>query len=362
MRFRILLFAALFLFQVSFAQQPLKVVLAGLTHDHVSGVLQQHRSGKVQIIGIAESNQELADRVKKRYQLPDSIFYKDLPTALKVLKPEAVMAFNSISEHIAVVETCAPLRIPVMVEKPLCITVKEAERIAALSRQFNIPVLTNYETTWYATNQDIYRKVLDSNAIGGIRKMIAHDGHEGPKEIGVSKEFLGWLTDPKMNGGGAIVDFGCYGANLMTWMMKGKVPVSVQAVTHRIKPSIYPKVDDDATILLEYADATGIIEASWNWPFGIKDFEVFGSTGYLQAVNGNTLRSKLKSNAPYSLSTLANPEEKYSNYIPYLTAVLRGTIVPGNDLSSLANNVIVVRILEAAKESARTGRKVLLKP
>lgn len=359
---KILLLAALLLTQHCFAQQPLKVVLAGLTHDHVSGVLQQHRSGKVQIIGIAESNQELVERVKKRYQLPDSIFYTNLGSALKVRKPEAVMAFNAIAEHIDVVETCAPLHIPVMVEKPLCITVREAERIVSLSKQFNITVLTNYETTWYATNQDIYRKVTDSNAVGGIRKMIAHDGHEGPKEIGVSKEFLGWLTDPKMNGGGAIVDFGCYGANLMTWLMKGKMPNSVQAVTHRIKPAIYPKVDDDATILLEYPEATGIIEASWNWPFGIKDFEVFGATGYLQAVNGNTLRSKPKSNSPYVLNTLANPEDTYSNYIPYLTAVLRKTIEPGNDLSSLPNNVIVVKILEAAKESARTGRKVLLKP
>lgn len=361
MRLTILLIASLLFANISFSQQPMQVVLAGLTHDHVSGVLQQHRSGKVHIIGIAESNRELIERIKKRYQLPDSIFYPDLRTALQKRKPEAVMAFNAIAEHIGVVEVCAPLHIPVMVEKPLCITVREAERIVALSKQFDISVLTNYETTWYATNQDIYRKVIDSSAIGGIRKMIAHDGHEGPKEIGVSKEFLSWLTDPKLNGGGAIVDFGCYGANLMTWLMQGKMPISVQAVTHRIKPAIYPKVDDDATILLEYPEATGIIEASWNWPFGIKDFEVFGATGYLQAVNGNTLRAKLKSNSPYVISTLANPSENYSNYIPYLTAVLRKTINPGNDLSSLSNNVIVVKILEAAKESARTGRKVLLK-
>lgn len=353
---------ALFLCVGAFSQKPLEVVLAGLTHDHVGGVLQQNRSGKVKIIGIAEPNKELAERIKKRYNLPDSIFFPDLPSALKNHKPEAVMAFNAIAQHIDVVEVCAPMKIPVMVEKPLCVTVREAERIVTLSKQFGIPVLTNYETTWYATNQDIFRKVIDSSLIGSVRKMIAHDGHEGPKEIGVTKEFLDWLTDPKMNGGGAIVDFGCYGANLMTWMMRGKMPLSVQAVTHRIKPAIYPKVDDDATILLEYPEATGIIEASWNWPFGIKDFEVFGATGYLQAVNGNTLRSKLKSNQPYSLSTLSAPPETYSNYIPYLTAVLRKTIEPGDDLSSLSNNVIVVKILEAAKESARTGKKVLLKP
>ena len=131
--------------------------------------------------------------------------------------------------------------------------------------------------------------------------MIVHDGHQGPKEIGVSKEFLRWLTDPAKNGAGALTDFGCYGANLMTWLMNGKAPIAVSAITHQIKPAIYPKVDDDATILLEYADATGIIEASWNWPFSIKDMEVFGKTGYIQAVNEQKLRLKENGNADYKI-------------------------------------------------------------
>jgi predicted dehydrogenase len=81
-----------------------------------------------------------------------------------------------------------------------------------------------------------------ANAIGDIRKMVVHDGHQGPKEIGCSKDFLAWLTDPVKNGGGALTDFGCYGANLMTWMMEGKAPVAVTAVTRHIKPDIIQKL------------------------------------------------------------------------------------------------------------------------
>jgi hypothetical protein len=40
-------------------------------------------------------------------------------------------------------------------------------------------------------------------AIGEIRKIVVHNGHQGPKEIGVGPEFLGWLTDPKLDSGGA---------------------------------------------------------------------------------------------------------------------------------------------------------------
>ena len=340
----------------SSAQKVLRVAVAGMAHDHVHGILSQYKKGEVAIAGIAEGDEQLVARYKKDYQLPDSLFYKSLELLLAHTRPDVVLAYNPISEHIQVVEICAPKGISVMVEKPLATTVKDAERIAYLSRQFHIHVLTNYETTWYNSNQQINEMVNGRNAIGEIRKMTVHDGHNGPKEIGCSPDFLNWLTDPVKNGGGALMDFGCYGANLMVWLMKGKAPISVSAVTHHLKPLNYPKVDDDATILLEYPDATGIIEASWDWPFGIKDLEVFGTSGYLHALNGNTLQERLKD----SYETLTVNPARYTNNIQYLNDVLSGKLDPGHDLSSLENNLIVVRILESASKSAREGKRIPL--
>ena len=119
------------------------------------------------------------------------------------------------------------------------------------------------------------------------------DGHEGPKEINVQPEFLAWLRDPVQNGGGALFDFGCYGANLMTWLMDGQRPIAVTAVTQRFKPAIYPQVDDEATILIEYPGAQGIAQASWNWPFGRKDLEVYAERAYAVATGGNSVRVRL---------------------------------------------------------------------
>ncbi len=260
----------------SIAQEKLNVAVAGLNHDHVYLIMNAFEKSEVNIIGIAEANQELVERFKKRYKLADNIFYADIKALLKVKKPDIVLAYNAIFDHLSVVEAAAPLGISVMVEKPLAVSVKHAERMAQLARQHKIHLLTNYETTWYSSNQEAYTRIKKDKSIGEIRKIVAHDGHEGPKEIGVSKEFLSWLTDPVMNGGGAIIDFGCYGANLMTWLMDGQAPISVSAVTKQIKKEVYPKVDDDATIVLEYPEATGIIQGSWNWPFSIKDLEVFG--------------------------------------------------------------------------------------
>lgn len=338
----------------------LTVALAGLSHDHVYLVMEHYKKGEVKILGIAESNPDLVNRFKNKYQLADSIFYDNLPTLLKHEKPEIVMAFGPVSAHLAVVRDCAPSGISVMVEKPLATTVKAAEEIAALAKKYKINVLTNYETSWYASNQEVLKQV-DAGQVGGIRKMVAHDGHQGPKEINVSKEFLNWLTDPATNGAGALFDFGCYGANLMTRLMNGQAPVSVMAVTKQIKQDIYPKVDDDATIILEYPKATGIIEASWNWPFNIKDLEVYGKTGYLQAVDGETIRVKNQMTHGYRIKKLDPPMNPYQDYIPYVTAVLRGELDPGNDLSSLKNNVLVVKILEAAKRSAKEEKRVFIK-
>src|SRR5262249_46333735 len=150
-------------------------------------------------------------------------------------KPEAVVAFTSTAGHLAVVTTCARRKIPVMMEKPLAVSVEQARAIERAASEAGIPVLVNYETTWYPSNRAAYPPAREEKALGEIRKVVVHDGHRGPKEIGVQPEFLAWLTDPDKNGAGALFDFGCYGANLMTWLLDDARPTSVTAVTQRFK-------------------------------------------------------------------------------------------------------------------------------
>jgi predicted dehydrogenase len=191
--------------------------------------------------------------------------------------------------------------------------------------------------------------------------MVAMDGHEGPKEIHVQPEFFSWLTDPVKNGAGALFDFGCYGANLMTWLMDNQRPVKVTAIAQTTKPQIYPKVDDEATILVEYPNAQGIIQASWNWPFNRKDFEVYGEKAYaIATTGGSTLRVRLPGQKEEETRTPPELPPDQRDSISYLSAVVRGRLKPGG-LSSLENNVIVTEILDAARESVRSGRTVVLK-
>lgn len=338
--------------------KPFRIGIAGLTHSHVHWLLNRAHDGDIEIVGISEPNRELAERYLKQYNLPLTLLYSSLEEMLKKTKPEAVTAFNSIDEHLTVVRSCAPRKISVMVEKPLAANLKQAREMEALVSKYGIQLLTNYETTWYGSNRKAY-EILDT--LGELRKIVVHDGHPGPKEIGVNKEFLEWLTDPTKNGGGALMDFGCYGANLITWLMKGERPTTVIAVTQQIKPDVYPKVDDEATIILTYPKAQGIIQASWNWPYNRKDMEVYGKTGYIIA-DRNGYKLKASANAAEVYQAMTSPPRPYNDPFAYLAAVVRGEIViSSKDLSSLENNMIVMEILEAAKESAKQGKVVYLK-
>jgi predicted dehydrogenase len=244
-------------------------------------------------------------------------------------------------------------------EKPLAASLAQARAMEQASRRSGIPVMVNYETTWYKSHGEIWKLIKEQNAAGEIRKMVAMDGHQGPKEINVQPEFFAWLSDPVKNGAGALFDFGCYGANLMTWLMDNQRPTAVTALAHTNKPEIYPRVDDEATILLQYPKAQGIIQASWNWPFSRKDFEVYGAQGYAIATGGDGLRVRLPGTQSEEVRTPAPLPPSARDSISYLTGVARGRFKPAG-LNSLENNVIVVEILDAARESVRTGKTVAL--
>jgi predicted dehydrogenase len=343
--------------------RAVKVVVAGTSHGHSGWILNKLIRPEMEVVGIYEPDLKLMEKQSLRYKIPKELFFNDLNMALDQLKPEAVLAFGSIKDHLQVVEVAAPKGIHIMVEKPLASNLTDALKMQQLAKEHQVMLLTNYETSWYPSTAESFRLVRDSNFVGQIRKVVFHHGHQGPKEIGVGDEFFQWLTDPVLNGGGALMDFGCYGANLITCLLKGQEPVSVTAVTNQFKPHIYPQVDDDATIVLNYPSLQVIIQASWNWTFNRKDMEIYGDAGAITAVNANKMRLRNSKNGPEQEKTVTEKDiPVYTNPFSYLHAVLRGIEKPEPfGLYTVENNIIVNSILEAAKISAKTGKTVKLK-
>jgi predicted dehydrogenase len=341
---------------------PARVAIVGLVHGHVSGLLDQlPQHAEVELVGIADPDAALRDKYAAQYHLAKPLFFPSEAAMLDATHPQAVLVYTSIAGHRAAIEEAARRHIAAMVEKPLATTLADALAIRQIARAQQVPVLVNYETTWYASNKAAQTE-LEAGRLGPLRKLVVHDGHKGPAEIGVPPEFLKWLTDPQQNGAGALFDFGCYGADLATWLMHGEAPLTVTAVTQQIKPDKYPLVDDEATILLTYPHAQAILQASWNWPFDRKDMEVYGATGSVVTVKRDkVLERTAGQDAPTEreATALAAPED---DALHYLAAVLTGKLKPHGDLTALDTNLVVMQILDAARISAQSGRTIKLTP
>ena len=338
---------------------PIHLAIIGVAHDAVGDfILRARNHADVQLVGIVEPSPELVARYARLYNLNTNFFSASLGDLLAKTNVQAAAVFSSTFDHRRIVELCAEHHIHVMLEKPLAVNMEHALAIEQAANKGGIRVIVDYETTWYPASRTAYTFVHDRHAIGEVRKIIFSAGNKGPKETGCSDAFIDWLTDPKLNGGGALNDFGCYGADSITWFMNGQRPASVFAVTQHIKPEIYPKVEDEATIVVTYPQAQGIIQASWNLPFDQRKMEIYGNAGYVFVPQMNLLRVRQAGTEESELNLPAGPtSDPNGDDISYFAAVARGDIQPSGP-SSLKVNLITTEILDAARKSAQSGKLV----
>lgn len=347
---------------------PLKVAVAGLVHGHVRGFLTvARRHPHVELVGIAEADRSVRDRYATQHQFAAAQLFDDLPSLLARTTPDVVAGFTNNFDHLALVQACAPRGVHVMVEKPLAVNLDHARQIARLAADHRIHVLTQLETSWYPNTQAAWKLAHDDATLGPLRKIVVLDGHPGPKEIGTQPEFFGWLSDPVKNGGGASMDFGCYGANLIAWLMREQTPVSVSATFQQLKRDpAYAQVDDEATIVVAYPQTQGIIQASWNWPFHRKDLEVYGEQAAFFSVGREEyqlrrLRGERETHHAGARAAAADDGISYGPALDNLRALVAGRAeVP--PLASLAVNLRAAEILELAHRSARERRTIAWPP
>lgn len=339
---------------------PVRLAVAGLCHGHVYVFLEDvFKRDDIDVVGMYDPAPELLERYGGRKGVPEALRFRDLERMLEQTRPEAVAVFTDTLDHLKVVQACAPRGIHVMMEKPFAVSLEAARAMDRAAREGGIHLLVNYETTWYPNTHAAFDLMNNKKQLGKVHKIVIHDGHPGPKEIGMPREFLEWLVDPVRNGGGALVDFGCYGANLATWLMQCERPMTVTAVTQQIKTDpTYSRVDDEATIIVTWPRAQAIIQASWNWPHNRKDITIYGDNGSLETIDRDMYRLRPR-HAGEKLGRGEPLPAPAGDPLSYLVAVVRGRIAP-QGLSSLKLNMIVEEILQAARDSARMGKTIRL--
>jgi predicted dehydrogenase len=340
------------------AETKTRLAIIGLNHDHVWGLLKDLAAEpNAELVAIAEPNSALVDQAKPKVHATVK-FYSNYVQMLDEAKPEAVIVTTENDRHLEILRECAKRHIHYSTEKPMATNAADAREMERLANQAGIKVMVNYWNAWVAPTHDLFHRVK-AGQVGPVQKIIVQYGHAGPKEIGVSKEFADWLYDPVKNGGGAIMDFGCYGAEWALWL-KGR-PARVSAIAEKLKVEQHNNVDDDATIVLEYPDGTAIIEASWNWPYSMGQVQVFGPKGSLLATRKDlffrpTNDNGAKTGLEGERIALEAPARETSNPISYFVDCIRNN-KPIEDPLSAKLNVQVMEILDAARESVRTGKQ-----
>ena len=354
-----LMLCALLLCLPAMAQdQTYKIAVIGLVHSHVWGHIGKMLKGDpARLVGVYDQHPDLIEEVKKdaaRLGVPAPKFYDDYAKMLDTEKPDIVWAFVENNRHLEIVQACAPRKINVVFEKPLASTYKDAAAIRDLARKHGIRVMVNYQMAWWPA-QYAAKQVADSGDIGTIYRLHGIVGHGGPGSDGVrNKYFFEWLTDPAKNGAGALMDFGCYNALWSLWYL-GR-PQSVYATANHLQPERFPKVEDNATILLSYPNAVGIYEGSWDLPRGFQDLEVFGRQGSVTMTARKVEENKAGKTKEIEFRPLTGP---LADPVSYMVDAIKNN-KPIEGLTAIDINVEVNEIVDAAKESIKTGKPVTL--
>lgn len=338
--------------------QEYKIAVVGLVHSHVWGHLAKMVKGEpAKLVGVAETEPELVAQAKERGVAPELIF-SDYKKMLDQTKPDIVWAFVENNRHLEIVQVCAPRKIHVMFEKPLASTYKDALAIKQIAEKTGIKVMTNYQMAWWPSLYTA-KATVDAGKVGTPFRLRGIVGHGGPGgRTGPGRFFVNWLSDPEKNGAGALMDFGCYNALWSLWYL-GR-PKSVYATTLQLRPDEFPKVEDHSFMVLKYDNGVGIFEGSWDLPRSFQDLEVFGRQGSVYMRNGSVeLRPSGNRAQPEQVSIDPLAAEK-AEPIRYMIEAIKNN-KPIEGITALELNVGVAEIIEAAKESVKTGRPVLLK-
>jgi len=308
------------------------------------------------LVGVAESNPELVSEAKKA-GVTDSLIYSDYLKMLDETKPDIVWAFVENNRHLEIANACAPRRINLIFEKPLASSFEDARQIAALADKYNIRVMTNYQMAWWPSNYTA-KAAVDHGDVGTVYRLHGIVGHGGPSSTGArSKYFFEWLTDPVKNGAGALMDFGCYNALWSLWYLG--MPSTVYATIEHLRPERFPKVEDNATLVLGYPHAVGIFEGSWDLPRSFQDLEVFGRPdsyppGSLTMTHADVELSHGREKKKLDIDPLPADE---AEPVSYMVSRIKAD-KPIEGLTAIDINVNVIHIIDWAKESVKTGRAV----
>lgn len=276
--------------------ERIRVGVLGLSHDHVwSNVQSLATRDDAELVGAADSHEELRQKFSSEFETDT---HADPEALLENSDLDAVYIFSSNAEGAALAVTAAERGLHVLIEKPMAASLVQADAMLAAARRNNVRLMINWPFAWWPQLQHGLQ-LANEGAIGDLWQVKYRAAHAGPQELGCSPAFCDWLFDPQRNGGGALMDYCCYGACLARVLMG--VPNRVTALTGRFcKENI--TVEDNALLAMTYPRGMATAEGSWT--------QIGKLTSYTTALYGTegTLLVEPRDGGRLLLATNDDPE------------------------------------------------------
>jgi len=319
---------------------PIRLAVAGLTHGHVWGLLEQWAAQpEVELVAVADPT-PLLDNARAQFQRA----YVDWQRMLDAESPDVVLACADNRTSAAIAIAAMQRGAHVMVEKPMAADLADAERMLETARATDRMLMINWPTRWNPAIDALLERAR-SGEFGAVFEFRFRAGHAGPREIGCDPYFVEWLYDEQRNGAGALADFACYGAVMSAYLL-GE-PLQVLGVRGNLTKD-YPISDDNAVLIARYPKAIAVIEATWSQigTDGAPNPIVYGTEATAGVIDGK-LRIHRRGAEP-TLETPPPLPEGARNAPEYFLKCLRTGARPEGVLSPEIA-LIAQRMVEAVK-------------
>lgn len=235
-----------------------KIATLGLHHDHVWSNLEElQATGRAELVAAADVDGELREQYRSKFP---GTTYESCEELLNSEELDAVYIFasNKLSEDLTVMACERGLHC--LVEKPMAATLAGADRMLAAAEANSVRLMINWPFAWWPQLRHGIA-MAQAGEIGQLWQVKYRAAHQGPVELGCSRQFCEWLYDEELNGAGALMDYCCYGAVLAEVLLGRPEKVTGVAISTGLKPDL--KLEDNAILVLTYPNALATTEASW---------------------------------------------------------------------------------------------------
>jgi predicted dehydrogenase len=357
-----------------------RVGVIGFAHMHVNELVDRFiATGRANIVACADTVPRTASlttvegsrraNLKRTLGVPGGPRrYEHYEQMLGAEALDIAILCPEISQHAEVTEAVVRHGINVVTEKPMAAHLDDALRMASAAEKAGVALAVNWPITWRPAIRRV-KELLDAGAVGAIWEIkwrngaslgpLAHGStHPGATVVsGVvsdAEKAMEWWHQAEA-GGGALLDYCCYGACLASWLLEA-APLSVQCLKANLM-SGFGTADDNAVMLLRFASAIAVLEASWTtFHTGVPSGPIIYGTHGTIVVDGTDIlvyRGRGVTTPSFVEKGEPLPQGRATIGEEFLHHLETGD--PLHPTLALPVNLATVAILDAGMQSAETG-------